>query len=198
MPNLRSSVYGWKSVWMELAEEIKGEFIDNGNGPVKVRIPMAPWKITMEMIETPGKKHTRIALPFRYKTDFGFAIHNKNWIEEAAKPLGWQDIIVGEKDFDHEFIIQGSDVGKVRDLFANDTLRDMITLQKEVRLAIYRDSQLTKLGKVPNGIHVLAFEEDHAINSFDRLVSILELFRSTMTQLCEMGVALNQDADFIL
>ena len=199
MPNLRSSVYGWKSVWMELAEEVKGEFIDSTTAPVKVRLPMAPWTVTMEMHESKTKKQTRILLPFRYKTDFAFAIHNRNWVEDAQKAFGLQDIIVGFADFDRDFIIQGSEERTVKTLFANETLRDQITLQREVRLALYRDKNaLKQLGKIPPGVHVLAFEEDHAINSFDRLISLLEMIRTTMAQLCELGIATQQDPDFVI
>jgi len=198
MPNLRSSVYGWKSVWLELADEVKGEFIDSTTAPVKVRIPMAPWTVTMEMHETTGKKQTRILLPFKYKSDFAFAIHNRNWIEDAQKTFGLQDIIVGFADFDRDFIIQGSEERTVKTLFANEPLRDQITAQKEVRLGLYRDKNaLKQFGKVPPGIHVLAFEENHAINSFERLVSLLELVRTTMAQLCELNIANQQDPDFV-
>jgi hypothetical protein len=183
---------------MELAEEVKGEFIDSTTAPVKVRIPMAPWTVTMEMHESTGKKHTRILLPFRYKSDFAFNIHNRNWIEDAQKTFGLQDIIVGFADFDRDFIIQGSEEGIVKSLFANEALREQITLQEEVRLALHRDKNaLTKFGKVPPGIHVLAFEEDHAINSFDRLISIIEMLHTTMAQLCELSVATQQDPDFV-
>ncbi|MBS1956827.1 MAG: hypothetical protein JST89_21740 [Cyanobacteria bacterium SZAS-4] len=194
MPNLRSSVYGWKSVWMDLADEAKGDFLEENN-VARVRVPMTPWTVTFEM-HSKGKNHSKILLPFEAKTDFEFEIYNRNWVADAQKKFGLQDIIVGYEDFDRDFIIKGNDESKVKKLYSSETLREMIQLQKAVRLGIQTKGALKQYGQVPPGIHVLAFEEDDAINSFDRLISLLELFRASMTQLCEMGVASTADPRF--
>jgi hypothetical protein len=194
MPNLRSSVYGWKSVWMDLADEAKGDFVEE-HSVARVRVPMTPWTVTFEM-NSKGKDHSRILLPFNSKSDFAFEIYNRSWIADAQKKFGLQDIIVGYEDFDRDFIIKGTDEGKVKKLFAAENLREMIQLQKAVRLAIHKDGALKAYGKVPSGVHILAFEEDEAVNSFDRLISLLELMRASMTQLCEMGVAATSEVDF--
>jgi hypothetical protein len=194
MPNLRSSVYGWKSVWMDLADEAKGEFQEDGS-VARVRVPMTPWTVSFEM-NSKGKNHSRILLPFVSKSDFEFEIYNRSWVADAQKKFGLQDIVVGFEQFDHDFIIKGNDEGKVKKLYSSETLREMIQLQKAVRLSIHKDGALKQYGNVPNGVHVLVFEEDDAINSFDRLISLLELFRATMTQLCEMGVASTSDPNF--
>jgi len=194
MPNLRSSVYGWKSVWMDLADEAKGEFLEDAN-VARVRVPMAPWTVTFEM-HSKGKNHSKILLPFEAKTDFDFEIYNRSWIADAQKRFGLQDIIVGYEDFDRDFIIKGNDESKVKKLYSSETLREMIQLQKAVRLGIHKNGALKQYGKVPTGVHILVFEEDDALNSFDRLISLLELMRATMTQLCEMGVASTADPQF--
>lgn len=194
MPNLRSSVYGWKSVWMDLADEAKGDFLEENN-VARVRVPMTPWTVTFEM-HSKGKNHSKILLPFEAKTDFEFEIYNRNWVADAQKKFGLQDIIVGYEDFDRDFIIKGNDESKVKKLYSSETLREMIQLQKAVRLAVQTKGALKQYGQVPSGVHVLVFEEDEAINSFDRLISLLELFRATMTQLCEMGVASTADPNF--
>ncbi|CAN5607580.1 hypothetical protein BH10CYA1_BH10CYA1_12130 [soil metagenome] len=194
MPNLRSSVYGWKSVWMDLADEAKGEFLED-NSVARVRVPMTPWTVTFEM-HSKGKNHSKILLPFEAKTDFEFEIYNRSWVADAQKKFGLQDIVVGYEDFDRDFIIKGNDESKVKKLYASETLREMIQLQKAVRLGIQTKGSLKQFGHVPAGVNVLAFEEDDAINSFDRLISLLELMRASMTQLCEMGVASAADPRF--
>ncbi|MBI2810186.1 MAG: hypothetical protein HYX67_05080 [Candidatus Melainabacteria bacterium] len=194
MPNLRSSVYGWKSVWMDLADEAKGEFLEDNN-VARVRVPMTPWTVTFEM-HSKGKNHSKILLPFETKSDFEFEIYNRSWVADAQKKFGLQDIIVGYEDFDRDFIIKGNDESKVKKLYSSETLREMIQLQKAVRLGIHTKGALKQYGQVPAGIHVLAFEEDDAINSFDRLISLLELMRASMTQLCEMGVASTAEPGF--
>jgi hypothetical protein len=194
MPNLRSSVYGWKSVWMDLADEVKGDFIEETNG-AKVRVPMNPWTVTFET-NTKGKPHSRILLPYDSKADFAFEIYNRNWIADAQKKFGLQDIIVGYEDFDRDFIIKGNEENKVKKLFSSEPLREMIQLQKAVRLSIHKNGALKAFGKVPAGVNILAFDEDDELNSFDRLVSLLELMRAIMSQLCELGVATNKDPNF--
>jgi hypothetical protein len=84
----------------------------------------------------------------------------------------------------------------VKKLFAAESLREMIQLQKAVRLSVVKNGALKAFGKVPAGVHILVFEEDEALNSFDRLVSLLELMRASMSQLCELGVATNKDPNF--
>ncbi len=194
MAKLRSSVYGWKSVWMDLADEAKGEFMEEP-GVARVRIPMNPWTVTFEM-HSKGQEHSRILLPYDSKTDFEFEIYNRNWVADAQKKFGLQDIIVGYEDFDRDFIIKGNDENKVKKLFASESLREMIQLQKAVRLSVVKNGALKAFGKVPAGVHILVFEEDDALNSFDRMVSLLELMRASMSQLCELGVATNKDPKF--
>ncbi|HEY9676594.1 MAG TPA: hypothetical protein V6C76_01230 [Drouetiella sp.] len=195
MPNLRSSVYGWKSVWMDLADEAKGEFTEN-NGVARVRIPMAPWTVTFECSHSKGKDHSRILLAYDAKSDFVFDIYNRSWLADAQKTLGMQDIVVGYDEFDRDYIIKGSDINKVKQLFSFENIREMIQLQKAVRLGVRKDAAAKAFGKVPSGVHVLVFEEEEAINSFDRLVSLLELFRAVMTQLTELKVAGVSEPEF--
>lgn len=196
---LRSSVFGWKSVWMELADEAKGEFID---GPhvvtVRVPVPDKPWTITFKMHEhgigKGAKQQTIVSVPYKAARDFGFAIRNKNWIEEAAKAFGLQDIVVGDEEFDPEYIIQGNDEKLVRSLFSSQPLKDQIVAQKAVRINVNKDaSQLAPFGNVPAGVHVLAFTEEGAINSFDRLTSIYKLLVATLDEMCRIGATSHTD-----
>lgn len=198
MPNLRSSVYGWKSVWMDLAEESQGKFVEE-QSQFKVRVPMNPWTVTFQMHSKSGmadKDETKILLPFISKFDFSFAIYPQTKIAEVQKHFGLQDIIVGYPEFDSQFIVKGNDENKVRKLFASDNLRELIELQKSVRLSILKGAELKPYGNVPNGVNILLFEEEGAINSFDRLVSLIELMRAAMSQLSELGVASEKDPNF--
>lgn len=204
MTKLRSSVFGWKSVWMDLAEETNGEFADGPTG-VTCRVPLkeTPWTLTIKMNEhslpPAPKRQTIIAAPYRAQGNFSFALHNKTWYEEAAKPFGLQDIEIGVPDFDAEYIIQGSDPELVRQLLGSSTLRQMIQDQKHVRLAVYKDSaHLSQFGSVPAGIHVLEFREDAEINSFERLAGLGELLSATLEQLCRIGVAAKANPGFVI
>jgi hypothetical protein len=200
MANLRSSVFGWKSVWMDLAEETNGQFAEGPHGTT-VRVPMeqTPWTVTIKLIEHGPKKQTVIAVPFKADKDFSFAVHNKTWIEEVAKPFGLQDIEIGDQQFDAEYIIKGNNVELVKELLTADGLKDLIWDQKHVRLAIHKDTaQLAQYGSVPAGIHVLSLVEDSAINSFERLAGLRELLRATLYELNRIGVAAKANPGFVI
>ena len=191
---LRSSVFGWKSVWMDLADEMQGEFTD-GTYVVSARLPLAtrPWVAYMKMHSNPiGKsiaETTVIAIPYIPQHEFKLAIHNSSPIEEVAKIFGLQDIVIGEATFDKEFIVQGSNEQLLKELFADAPLRAAYLGQKSVNISIV-DHQHKLFGITPpRGVNVLTFAEKGAINSFERLTSVLELMTRTIERLAHVEVA---------
>ena len=198
---LRSSVFGWKSVWMDLADEMHGEFTD-GTYVVAAKVPLAtkPWVAHMKMHTNPiGKsiaETTVIAVPYAPQHEFKLAVHNSSPIEEVAKIFGLQDIVIGEPTFDKEFIIQGNNVDLLRELFADAQLRALLLGQKAANLSIV-DHQHKLFGITPpRGVNVLTFAEKGAINSFERLTSIMELIDTVMERLVHLEVATREVVDF--
>jgi hypothetical protein len=197
---LRSSVFGWKSVWMDLADEMQGEFTD-GTYVVSARLPLAtkPWVAYMKMHSNPiGKsiaETTVIAVPYIPEHEFKLAVHNSSPIEEVAKIFGLQDIAIGEPTFDKEFIIQGSNEQLLKELFADAPLRGLYLGQKSVNVSIV-DHQHKLFGITPpRGVNVLTFAEKGAINSFERLTSVLELLTRTIERLAHLEVAARDIAE---
>ncbi len=126
-------------------------------------------------------------------------MHNKTWFEEAAKPFGLQDIIVGDEAFDAEYIIQGSDTALVQELLSEPSLRQLIQGQPKVRLSIYKDKgQLSRFGSVPVGVHVLTYTEEEAINSFERLSGLGDLMNAVLDGLFRIGVAQKVNPNFVI
>jgi hypothetical protein len=200
---LRSSVFGWKSVWMELAEERKGDFVD-GTTLVKMTLPIKakPWTLSMQMHSSPIgsslNETTIIAAPFVARHPLTFAIRNTKTVEEIAKVFGMQDIIVGDSAFDKEYIIQGNNVEMVRELFSVAELRESIEGQKAINLCV-ADQHNKHFSFTPTErVHVLTFTEKGAINSFDRLTSLESLFTITLDLLHSLGVATLEDPDFVI
>ena len=137
--NLRSSVFGWKSVWMDLAEEMNGEFTESTYlTTAKLPLPTKPWTVQLKMHSHPiGKsiqETTVITLPYAPLQEFKLAVHNSSPIEEVAKIFGLQDVLVGDLVFDKAFIIQGNDSALLRELFADANLRRLILNQKYVQI----------------------------------------------------------------
>jgi hypothetical protein len=198
MKLLRSSVYGWKSVWMDLTDEMNGEFED-GTYAVKAKLPLAgtPLSLVLQMHTHPMgqaiSETTVLAVPFNFESEFLFAVHDSSAVEEVAKIMGLQDIVVGDAEFDKTYIIQGSDPRMVQQLFADSNLKARIRGQKSVNLSI-ADSRHKHFGITPpKGVGVLTFVEKGAVNSFERLTSLVELMTFTLERLQTLGVAA-QDA----
>ncbi len=85
---------------------------------------------------------TRLRAPYVNPEGFRFTIYRKGFLSDLGKLLGIpeQDIEVGDPEFDEAFIIKGTDEFKVRALFANPKIRQMIQTQPNFRLDV-KDSE---------------------------------------------------------
>jgi hypothetical protein len=199
---LRSSVYGWKSVWMDIADELKGEFVD-GPSVVTAKLPIESknWSVTMQMhANALGKtsETTVIAVPYVARDPFRFAIRSSSTVEEMAKVLGLQDIVIGNSEFDKAFIIQGTNQNQIKEFFGNAQLREKILSQKSVNLAIV-DHHHKHFGITPPAGHnVLLFVEKGAINSFERLSSLHELMAHSLERLCQIEAASEDKPHYVI
>ena len=135
-------------VWRQLCDEIGGEYIGGGLfGDSKVRVQVKEWVITLDTYTvSTGESHstyTRMRAPYVNKDGFRFAIYRKGLFSELGKFFGTQDIEVGYAEFDRDFIIKGNDESKVRALFANARIRQLIQSQ------LYPcRSKMTRVGSV--------------------------------------------------
>jgi len=199
---LRSSVYGWKSVWMEFAEEHQGSY-DDGQKLFVMRVPMTgkPWSITYHMhqkgVGGAVSDSSSAFLPFKAKGAFSFDLHNRSLVGDASKVFGAQDIEIGEPEFDREYIIKGSDEGVVKKIFASERIQELIKLQPHIKLFIQDEAkELAEHGSVPPGIHVLAFKDKAAINSYERLSLVHDLMLATLDEMLACDLASAQDPNF--
>ncbi|MEO8129373.1 MAG: hypothetical protein ABI822_19880 [Bryobacteraceae bacterium] len=62
--------------------------------------------------------------------------YRKQIFSELGKMLGMQDVDVGQPDFDRDFIIQGTDEAKLRRLFANARIRELIAAQPQIHFTV--------------------------------------------------------------
>jgi hypothetical protein len=63
-----------------------------------------------------------------------FASTGANRASNIRKAFGMQDVVVGFKQFDDDFIIQGNDERKLKALFHNDLIRRIISWQPHIQL----------------------------------------------------------------
>ncbi len=73
-----------------------------------------------------GYATTRLTAPLQTLSDFRFAIHEENFLDEAGKFFGMQDVVIGYPEFDEKFIIKTNNEAKVKALFSDSNIREVL------------------------------------------------------------------------
>jgi hypothetical protein len=188
-------------VWRKLSQEIGAELVEGGfwKGS-KVQAHVGPWTVTLDMgtsDEDGESQATRMRAPYINPEGFRFTIYRKNLFSDLGKFLGMQDIEVGDPEFDEAFIIKGNDESKVRDLFANPKIRQMIQAQPKIRLRV-KDSEGWFGPKFPENVDELHFQVVGVIKDVERLKALFDLFAAVLDQLCQIGSAYKQEPGITL
>jgi hypothetical protein len=184
-------------VWRKLCEEIGAEFIEGGywKGSM-VQAQVGPWTLTLDIhVVSTGESsqtYTRLRAPYVNPDGFRFKIYRKGIFSELGKLLFMQDIEVGDPEFDEAFIIQGNDEFKVRDLFANPKLRELIRAQPKFHLEVKDDEGWFRT-RFPQGVDELYFRVMGVIKDVEQLKGLFDLFAETLHQLCKIGSAYKED-----
>lgn len=182
-----------KEVWKQLANEIDANYIDNGfwEGD-KVEVYIDNWIIVMDTYAVQTGKtsttYTRVRAPFISYDDFYFKIYRTGLFSGIGKMLGMEDIEIGYESFDEDFVIKSNYKEKVSALFANESIRNLIQLQPEIRLEIRDDEGFFK-GHFPKNVDELYFEVNNIIKDIDRLKGVFKIFELVLKELCNIGVA---------
>jgi hypothetical protein len=185
---------GWRDPrevedWLHFSVVVGAEFVEGGllKGS-KVRARVDAWVVTLDAIDRgEGDFYTRMRAPFVNLDGFQFRIYRKGLLSGLGKWLGMQDIEVDEPEFDEAFVIQGNDEPRVRQLFADPTLRGLVVSQPEIELKVTHRGMLW-----PRSLHdvlELEFLAAGMIGDQGRLKSLLELFRVVLERLCQIGSA---------
>jgi hypothetical protein len=184
-------------VWRQLSEEIGAEFVEGGFWKVsKVLAQVGPWTVTLDAStsDEDGKTPvTRLRAPYVNPEGFRFTVYRKSLFSDLGKLLGMQDIEVGDPEFDEAFIIKGNDEDRVRLLFSDPKVRQMIQDQPKIRLAV-KDSEGWFGPRFPEDVDELHFQVVGVIKDLNRLKSVFDLFAAVLNQLCKIGSAYKQDA----
>jgi hypothetical protein len=98
-----------------------------------------------------------------------------------------QDVEVGHADFDRDFIIKGTEEKKLRALFDNPRLRELIAAQPEIHLTV-KDDEGWGTG-FPADTDELCFHVHGIIKDVERLKLLFDLFAETLDELCRIGSA---------
>jgi hypothetical protein len=201
---LHSNIFGWDYVWRDFADSKGGEVINDEtkeNNPIlAMYIPVegTDAHVTITPYSLKGKSKgagTSATLHYAPREHFVFSIRVEKSVDQIGKALGLQDIQLGDHDFDHRFLIQGTDVGKVRNLFADMKLRDLILTNTVSELRLNVDSgDLPAEHRVPAGRHAIVYNHDKALDKFEQLEAMFGILTSVVHRLGVMP-ALAGDAE---
>ena len=184
-------------IWRQLSEKIGATFVDGGffHGG-KVVAHVKDWTLTLDTYTVnTGKSsvtYTRMRAPFVNADGFRFTIYRKGLFSELGKKLGMNDVEVGVPDFDRDFIIKGSDESRLRALFVDVKLRELIAAQPRIRLEVVDDEGWFGT-QFPDGVDELRFHVPGVLKDIDQLRLLFELFAAALNRLCAMGSAYARD-----
>jgi len=182
-----------EEIWRQLCAATGADYVQGGfwKGD-KVQAAHGEWTITLDTyVVSTGKvvmHFTRLRAPYVNPDRFRFTIYRRGLFSDIAKWLGMQDIVVGHEDFDRDFIIKGTEETKLRALFDNPRLRELIAAQPEIHLTVKDDEGFFGAG-FPDDTDELHFHVDGTIKDVERLKLLFELFAETLDQLCRIGSA---------
>ena len=184
-------------VWAQLATEINADFDDGGFWKdSKVEAHVEQWTVTLDTYTVSTGKtsmtFTQLRAQYVNADGFRFKIYNKGTFSGLGKRLGMQDVEIGEPAFDEAFIIQGTDETKLRSLFANEKIRQLITAQPYVFLEV-KDDEGWFGETFPEGADELYFQVHGVVADVERLKQLFALFAETLHHLCHIGSAYKND-----
>ncbi|MFO0924789.1 MAG: hypothetical protein U0905_20165 [Pirellulales bacterium] len=131
------------------------------------------------------------AAPYVNPSHFTFRVCRRSWIQDLKTYFGAQDIVIGDEEFDRDFIIQGNDEEKVRKLFQNESIRQLIDEQPVIELTSIDDEGW--FGKpFPEDTDELLYSVPGLLKDPERIKDLFELFAKLLDQLCVIGGAAAQ------
>jgi hypothetical protein len=186
-------------VWEQFAREIGATF-DPGSTfrPSVVRAQTREWIVTLDTYTvSTGKSstvYTRMRAPYVNRDGFRFDVSRKHLFTGIAKFFGMQDVEIGDPWFDEQFVVKGTDVGRLQRLFGNARIRELLQAQPDVRLSV-KDDEGWFGTKFPEGVDELHFLALGVIKDVERLHGIYNLFAEVLEELCRMGSAYEEPPD---
>jgi hypothetical protein len=187
-------------IWKQFSDAVGGNFTEGGfwNGS-KVEASHGQWIVTLDTFAVSNGKssttYTRLRAPYASPDGFYFKIYREGVFSSLGKMLGMQDVTVGYPEFDEQFIIKGNDEAKLRRLFANEKIRELISEQPGIQFSVRDDDQKFWAQNFPEGVDELYFQDMGVIKDIDRLKLLYDLFSETLDELCRMGSASDKDPD---
>ena len=205
-------------VWKQLCYDIGADFIKGGlfKGS-KVEARIRNWTVTLDTFTvSTGKSsvtYTRVRAPFINNDGFRFTVYRKGLFSAVGKFLGMQDVEVGgpkfesleplfglpgyidpqviesgDPEFDRDFIVKSNNEQKIRMLFKQLKIRELLQSQPSIHLQVKGAEGLPK-GIKNKKIDELYFQVTGVIKDLGRLKLLFELYAEVLNGLHSLGSA---------
>ena len=187
-----------KKNWQQLATEIGGEFVDGGFWN-KDRVVLK-YRKTDIVLETytvsTGKSsttYTRMKSPFFSTNGFTFSISSENFFTHLVKKIGFNDVEIGEFEFDDKMYLKSNDAEKVRTFFISSILKkDIFNVVKVSKSSLSVNKHETFFfnteSEVSNPYYVV-LTKLRVESNIEKLKSWFNLCKLTLDRLIEIGEA---------
>jgi hypothetical protein len=186
---IENQVVDRAQLWQQLAAELGGTFVPDFWRDNRVVSRHRLWTIALDVRRFgKGLRETRMRARFISRDKFKFTIYPRGVLSTAGKWLGMQDIEIGHARFDDEFIIQGNDPAKIRDLFANEQIRFLIESSPTIYFSIM--DQDYSFWTIPPGVDELCLTTPEDLSELVQLKLLFELFAATLDELERLGTLL--------
>lgn len=193
----------WKSTkqteaWRNVSNQIGADFVEElpnstflfkllrlGKKETRIRVRLNGWMITLSAVKEyrgrPGSyggggtvEWTLLDAPYVSKDGFEFLIYPTGAWSEIGTLFGGQDVKLGYPEVDRDFIVKCNDEAKVRALFGNPQIRQLI----------HAHPSFERFGAGSyEGKYEVYFRRIGIITDFEGLMAHVELFAVTLNQL---------------
>ncbi|MEL6590912.1 MAG: DUF3137 domain-containing protein [Bacteroidota bacterium] len=186
-----------REIWQHLAAQLDGDFFRGRFTKAdRVEAIHENWMVTLDTFTVDKSTFTRIRAPYVNRDDFIFKIMRQHSGHRIAKAFGMSDVVVGYPDFDRDFVIQGSDRRKLKMMFGNPKIRELISYQPKIRLELRREAPLFTKPKFPADVNELYYQVGGILKDLDQLHDLFDLFAYALDHLCAIGTAYEDDPEF--
>lgn len=180
-------------VWGKLATELEGRHTPGGwfTGS-KVEVDVGPWTVTLDtfVVRTgkSSKTYTRLRAPYENPGGFRFNVSPENFLSGIGRFFGMQDLEIGVPEFDADWVVQGTDHARLRNLFADPEIRSLLGAAGGVSFRVRGDEGWFSR-RHPEGIDMLELTTRGVVKEEARLKLFFALFAATLDRLVEVGDA---------
>lgn len=178
----------YEPIWREFAKEKNGTYLQGGED--KVAVVCKNHTILLDHYvhyttvgsNTYQKEYTRGIVEFRSPDKLKLRLTSQDLVDNIGKLFGAQDILVGDKQFDKQFMIKGNDEYKIQLLFSDHSIKKLLSELKVVRLEI-TDGEGLFDEKVQEGNSMLYFLSEEKVKNVQQLNKIYQLFAELLDAL---------------